>query len=502
MLPAPESRALVPYHLSKPRRPYVEEERTLASLGALDIFVETNRTTLARTVLIRESTGDDRLYNTQLIRYKNMMRIDSDMSRWLDEMSSSPNPHVARWSKRLDRFYYSPEDVEYNLMRDTAHKHWRRLRTQLTFPDGSKANAHELDSALDVEENPESRRKLYLNLHETNGKLLPLVFKLRDLQNNMARSQGYDNYFEYKLSGYNLKPIEVEQLLAEVWTIIKPVDQQRVEALRSFATGRELHPWDLPYLSTLWKREQVRTISESAFEDQLGIVKRVISQLGLRAGFDKLTIDEGNRQGKGSPSCITINPPHEFGIILGKAEKDARSLAVFFEEIGHGLHSSFISPSHPNVMRRIVDGSDLVWAEAMGSIFVNLMAENGVLNLDLSSRSDFEAWRVASLAQRLASLVACMIRLDFEKNFYASDTNNPSELSRIWYKSNRKYNPIWESIPFDNIEEVHPWVNDHYLVEKPVDTLSYVLADLYQVQIETFARAHYNPLISTDLGFF
>jgi len=247
------------------------------------------------------------------------------------------------------------------------------------------------------------------------------------LRNEVARREGFNNYWELALAGQGLSPDDVDAIIAELTAVVVPVNQANLAKLEE-ASKRSSTPltWEnLPLIRRTAGMESGRDDADGFFDADKA-EERILTAL------QDMGISSGGWQVYSGPSRYVrsgvygfpVRPPEEVAITVSQ---DRRWSMWQYEALAHeGGHAVWWQLIGDDVKRSpVLWEPPSPWFEGFASFFERLayepsFAAHYVPDLPAAEREALAAWRAAHMAGWITDSIVDTVA---ERRLYEDPTN-------------------------------------------------------------------------------
>lgn len=296
--------------------------------------------------------------------------------------------------KQLETILYTAADnpaTVPDLVKARIKAETEQTQTLFGFPfqlNGEKVTTNDLDDILKTENDPAKRLTAWESSKEVGRELKPGLVNLRDLRNQTVQALGYDDYFSYQVSDYEMEPQEMmdqmKQLVADVWPLYRELHTfARYELAEKY--GEEV-PEYLPahWLPNRWGQDWSTLVTvegldlDGALEEKgpEWLIKTA-EEFYVSVGFEQLP---ASFYGKSSlyplPEGADYQKNNHASAWHLDLDQDVRSLmsvvpnTEWYEtthhELGHIYY--YLTYTNPDVPPLLRGGANRGYHEAMGSL--------------------------------------------------------------------------------------------------------------------------------------
>jgi len=369
-------------------------------------------------------------------------------------------------------------DSELSTLRDSLSLIDITYRAEL---DGEQKSAAYLYKRYRTSPDRTEREKAYRAYCSVGDKMADGLSRLFRMRNQIAKQAGYTSYMSMS---FKLRQLDLDGYLA----LLRRLDElsqepyrQILDDARTTLGGAEPEIWDLGYAYAGLQNEVDRYFPA---DSQMVYIKRSLNAIGF--DLDKLPIylDLDSREGKSQYAyAFTIRSPWDMRILANMSE-GIGSARTLLHEIGHALHSAFISQEEKAFASP--GNLDGCWSEGMAQILA-LLADDpawlakyahmpqGLIDRYLKQRKEGQ---IIYVRARLA-------RLNFEYEAY----RNPNrDLGKLYWDMVERYMFI------PRHEDIKPWAAVIHYTTHPVYLPNYLYADIVAAQTGHFLNESYGGL--------
>lgn len=401
---------------------------------------------------------------SRLKELENQMLSVMTNTALLQQIEAS-EPHADDFQKR--KLFLLKTEIRRTLIEqnadvlNTIQRIQEALRHSVRTNGGEDISILDLNRRLSVEADSGQRRELYQSIGRFSETLIPAWKELIHLRNQAARSRGYADYADYKMTTAEITPERFDDILqAQEWASDTTYAAWVEEAL--CATGApDLMPSDFQYLYRQFSvtRDRFRFPPETARQavwDGLEAMGFSLEDSGM------VTADAG----EDFPSLvIPVRIPTDIRMFVGSApEWDA--FTAMIREYGRALHYCYISQNG-----YILKGVSPALSNAVAELFAEMLIQKPLL--DTLGIADAEAvlryYRISETLQ----LRMMMTLAAFERFLYTGD---PDEAAERWVTLTGRY------LRFAGTDKTD-WCLQQSLLSRPFSATEWVLAHTIKSQL-------------------
>lgn len=361
-------------------------------------------------------------------------------------------------------------------LREKENEIATQYNAYIAYIDNREVTKAEISKILETEKNPEIREKAYNAKIKGGDIIAEELVRLIKLRNEFARTQGYDNFFDYQLKEeYNIEPDYLNNLLHEVYENAKEINKQlqrenkeelakeygiSTSELKAFHYGLLLNTNPAKEINAKLKtKEQVVDISIQAYKN-----------MGFDIEHMNITLDLFPRKNKNTHGfCFEIEAGKD-SRILANLTNNTLSLDTLCHELGHCVYNLGINTNLPYLDK----GTTPAMTEAIAMMMGDLAQRENILK-DLVSAKTLQKFKDDLKKSESRFINRSILIIIFEKEMYKNPNQNPSKL---WHdlkclytgrNKNEVLNNEWATIP-------------HYL-SHPAYYQNYFRANIIKAQI-------------------
>jgi len=310
------------------------------------------------------------------------------------------------------------------------------------------------------------------------------LHRLIKMRNAKSKVKVKKNYFKYTFDLKNLNLGEYLSLLERLDTASRKPYKAILSKIAKKLGVKKVEIWDLAYA---YNNINKQIDYYFPVDSQMVYVKRSLKDMGI--DIDKLPIffDLDSREGKSEFAyAFTIKAPYDMRV-LANLTPGILSTKTLFHEIGHALHSAYISQGR-EYFRTGIDG---IWAEGMGQTMAFLMYQDEWMEKYTSVPKSIRDKYLGSLKEKdIIYLRKRLMRLNFE---YQAYTNPDRDLNELYWELFEEYMML---PPHDNIK---PWASVIHFTTHPVYIENYLYADMIAAQTLEYLKAKNKTLFDGQL---
>ncbi len=332
--------------------------------------------------------------------------------------------------------------------------------------DGDTVSTNQIDQMLVEETDVAKRQKVWESSKEVGVVLRDGLAELRDLRNETVQNLGYENYFAYQVSDYEMSVDEMmqlnEQLISDVWPLYRELHTyMRYEMAEKY--GEEV-PQLLPahWLPNRWGQDWSEVVEVEGFDLDAALEEkgdewllkqseRFYVSLGfeeLPASFWELSdlypLPEGADYSKNNHASAWHMDLKNDVRSLMSVEPNTRWYETTHHEYGHIYY--YMAYTNPNVPPLLRGGANRAYHEAIGSMLgLAAMQKPFIENLGLIEPGT-ETDELRILLKEALNYITFIpfsagVMTHFEHDLYSRDIS-AEQFNEVWWSYKRKYQGI------------------------------------------------------------
>lgn len=330
-----------------------------------------------------------------------------------------------------------------------------------------KVSTNDIDDVLKKETNLDKRLAAW-NASKEVGKILkPGLVKLRDLRNETVKELGYNDYFSYQVSDYNMKTDEMMQTMDRLMRELYPLYRElhtwmRYELARKYGVAEIPDYLPAHWLTNRWGQDWSSAVSVQGLDLDAVLGKKTkewIVQEGEKLytsiGFPPLPQTFWDRSSLYPyPADSNVKKNNHASAWHMDLNNDVRSLmsvepnAEWWETANHELGHIYYYLTYTNkdVPPLLRGGANRAYHEAMGSMMglaamqKPYLVGRGLIDANVKTDS-IQALMKEALNSVVFMFFSCGTMSNFEKALYVD--NLPSgQFNAKWWELAKKYQGI------------------------------------------------------------
>lgn len=315
------------------------------------------------------------------------------------------------------------------------------------------------------------------------------IIKLVKLRNEVAKSLGFNNYHEMKLTLDDQNPKEVEQLFAELDNLTKDAfaklknEMDETLAKKLKIKKEELMPWDYQnrFFQEAPKIYNVDLNSYYKDKDLVALTKDFYAGIGLDISDIIEHSDLFEKEGKMQHAyCTDIDNEGDVRVLCN-VKSNHSWMSTMLHEYGHASYDKYINPKLPFMLREPAHTfTTEAIAMIMGRLASNATWMKDMLKIDEKEQQKIseESFKMLRLEQLVFSRWA-QVMYHFEKEMYA---NPDQDLNKLWWDLVEQYQMLKR--PADR--NMPDWATKIHIATSPCYYHNYLLGELLASQLNAY----------------
>lgn len=330
--------------------------------------------------------------------------------------------------------------------------------------DGKKVSTNDIDDVLKKETNIDKRLAAWNASKEVGKTLKPGLVNLRDLRNKTVKELGYNDYFSYQVSDYNMTTDEMMQTMEKLMRELYPLYRElhtwmRYEMAKKYGVAEVPDYLPAHWLPNRWGQDWSPAVSVQGIDLDKVLQeksKEWIVQEGEKLytsiGFPSLPQSFWEKSSLYPyPADSNVKKNNHASAWHMDLNTDVRSLmsvepnAEWWETANHELGHIFyyITYSNPDVPPLLRGGANRAYHEAIGSMMgmaamqKPYLAGRGLIDANVHTDS-IQALLKEALNSVVFMFFSCGTMSHFEKELYV-DNLSPDQFNEKWWALAKKY---------------------------------------------------------------
>ncbi len=399
---------------------------------------------------------------------------------------------LARQIKILYDSYLSCQG-DWNLIEQITKKGTQiemQFNTYRTKIDGKEVSDNETKEILKTELDNKKLQEVW-EARKKQGQLVERqVIELIKLRNQLAKSLGFRDYYEFSLELGEQKEKELEKIFLELENMTdKPFKKlkQEIDSVLSKKYGvseKDLKPW---HYGDFFFQEGPKIYEidlDKYYEtDLLKKAKSYYPSLGLEIEDILQRSDLYEKKGKYQHACCMDLDRKGDVRTIQNLKNNERWMDTLLHELGHAVYSKNHDFSLPFILK---DAAHTFTTEAIAMIF-GRKSKNPEFIKNYCGIDEVEAEKIKQTTHKILRLRQLVfsrwtqVMFNFERELYK---NPDQDLNKLWYNLVNKYQLL-------NFERDKPdWASKIHLVSTPVYYHNYMLGEMLASQLHHYITEH------------
>ena len=364
--------------------------------------------------------------------------------------------------------------------------------------DGKKLSDNDIEEILSNSTDNKELEKAWTACKNIGPVVADDIIKLVKLRNEVAKSLGFNNYHEMKLTLDDQDPKEVEQIFMELDNLTSNAfaklkgEVDDVLAKRLKIKKEDLMPWDYQnrFFQEAPKIYNVDLDSYFKDKDVVIITKDYFNGIGLDISDILANSDLYEKEGKNQHAyCTDIDNEGDVRVLCN-VKQNHGWMSTMLHEFGHAAYDKYIDSKLPFTLR---EPAHTFTTEAIAMIMGRL-ASNATFLQEMLKIEDKEKQKIAEESfkmLRLEQLVFsrwAQVMYNFEKEMYA---NPDQDLNKLWWDLVEKY----QMVKRPEGRNMPDWATKIHIATSPCYYHNYLLGELLASQLNAYMV---NNIINSD----
>jgi peptidyl-dipeptidase A len=359
---------------------------------------------------------------------------------------------------------------------------------------GKKMGENEVRELLRLSEDQDLRREAWEASKSVGGEVEGTVRELARLRNQLAREQGYENYYARSLELQDIEAGELARIMGELESATEaPFREMKVEIdakLREKFGVEYVMPWHLsgPFFHRAPEAADIDLDRYFEGEDLEDITRRTFDALGLDVRGVISNSDLYEREGKSQHAfCARIGRNYPYDVrVLANVKPDAYWMDAMLHEFGHAVYERHVNPRLPYLLRTHAHANT---TEAIALMMGALVDDPGWLRSIArveKERLDEDAEKLAAhrRADKMTLARFVLVMYHFEQALYADPDDK--ELNSLWWDLVERLLFVDRPPGRDDPD----WAAVIHVAVAPVYYHNYMLGDLISAQLKNYLESH------------
>ncbi len=442
-------------------------------------------------------TGDEAQYaaaaeaSLELTRYHANPAVYQQLKEWL----ADANLQDKALRRQLELVFHSyearqgdPDLLKRIIEAESAVE--QQFNTFRATVDGKPIPDNELKTILVTEtKDMEHRQKVWDATKQIGATVAEQVLELARMRNELARSLGYDNYFQMSL---RLSEIEPDQLIALFDQLDDTIADEfgrvkdEIDTIQAAKYGLKkdgLMPWHYedPFFQSGISMEGVDLDRFYSEQDIVDLATRFYAGIGLDVTDilerSSLYEQEGKMQ---HAFCTHIDRAGDVRILCN-IRPNADWMDTTLHELGHAVYDKYLGADLPYMFR---DPAHSFTTEAIANLFGRqakdpefLITYCGVAESE--AREAGQALRRSTRFQQLVFSRWCQVMVRFEKALYENPDAGVEHFNNLWWELKGQYQLLQKPDGRNNPD----WASKIHVAIYPVYYHNYMMGELLASQL-------------------
>jgi peptidyl-dipeptidase A len=355
--------------------------------------------------------------------------------------------------------------------------------------NGKKVTDNEIEEILSASTDNKKLENAWVSVKKLGPVVADDIIKLVKLRNEVAKSLGFNNYHEMKLTLDDQNPKEVEQLFLELDNLTSKSFATLKDEIDTYLANRlkikkeELRPWHYQnrFFQEAPKIYNVDLDSYYKDKDIVAFTKDYFGGINMDISGIIEKSDLFEKEGKMQHAyCTDIDNEGDVRVLCN-VTSNQKWMGTMLHEYGHASYDKYIDPSLPFFLR---EPAHTFTTEAVAMIMGRLASNSNwmqsMLKIDDKEKQKIseESFKMLRLEQLVFSRWA-QVMYNFEKGMYA---NPDQDLNKLWWDLVEKYQMMKR--PEGRNEP--DWATKTHIATSPCYYHNYLLGELLASQLNNY----------------
>jgi len=355
--------------------------------------------------------------------------------------------------------------------------------------DGEKLSDNKIEEILSNSTDSKKLENAWLSVKKVGPVVADDIIKLVKLRNEVAKSLGFNNYHEMKLTLDDQDPKEVSALFDELDSLTSnkfaqlKSEMDNVLAKRLKIKKEDLMPWDYQnrFFQEAPKIYNVDLDSYFKGKDIVALTNNYYAGINMDISALISHSDLFEKPGKNQHAyCTDIDNEGDIRVLCN-VKQNHNWMSTMLHEFGHASYDKYIDPSLPYTLR---EPAHTFTTEAI-AMLMGRLASNAQWIQDMTKIDDKEKQKIADESfkmLRLEQLVFsrwAQVMYRFEKGLYE---NPDQDLNKLWWDLVEKYQMLKR--PADRNQP--DWATKIHIATSPCYYHNYLLGELLASQLNNY----------------
>jgi len=396
--------------------------------------------------------------------------------------------------RQIEMIYASmvTKQVDTNLTKQISelqNKIEQKFSTFRATIDGKKYTDNEIEEILHSSTDSKKLEKAWVSVKELGPVVAEDIKNLAKLRNQVAKSLGYNNYHEMKLTLDEQNPKDIENLFDELDNLTRDAfaklksDMDEKLAARCNVKKEKLMPWH--YQNRFFQEAPaIYNVDLDGYykdKDVVKLTKDYYESIGMDISDILSRSDLFEKEGKNQHAyCTDIDNEGDIRILCN-VKPNNQWMGTMLHEFGHGVYDKYIDMKVPYILREPAHTfTTEAIAMLMGRLSTNgaWMNAMGIIDEKEAEKVKTEGFKMLRLEQLVFSRWA-QVMYRFEKGLYE---NPDQDLNKLWWDLVEKYQmmkrPEGRNMP--------DWATKTHIATSPCYYHNYLLGELLASQLNAY----------------
>ncbi len=391
---------------------------------------------------------------------------------------------------------FAPNQGDPALLKEIIEKQSaveQKFNTFRATLDGENVPDNELKDILKTETKDMTKRKLAWEATKQIGAdVAPDIIALAKLRNQLAKSLGYDNYFQMSLALSDLSDNELvglfdqlDDMIRDEYATVKD-EMDSIQAKKYGVAKEKLMPWHYedPFFQEGVAPGTVDLDKFYAGKDLAAIAKQFYLSIGLDPDTVLKHSSLYEQPGKMQHAFSTSIDRGQDVRILTNLKPDAEWMDTILHELGHAMYDKYLGSGLPYLLR---EPAHSFTTEAIAMMF-GRQAKNpeflkAYCGVDEKTAENIAPELYKSMKfQQLAFSRWCQVMMRFEKALYENPDRGVDYFNTLWWQLKEKYQLLREPAGRNNPD----WAAKIHIAIYPVYYQNYMLGEMLASQFQSY----------------
>ncbi|GAB4452596.1 MAG: hypothetical protein Fur0028_08070 [Bacteroidales bacterium] len=396
--------------------------------------------------------------------------------------------------RQIEMIYASmlTKQVDTNLTKQISelqNKIEQKFSTFRATIDGKKYTDNEIEEILHSSTDSKKLEKAWVSVKELGPVVAEDIKNLAKLRNQVAKSLGYNNYHEMKLTLDEQNPKDIENLFDELDNLTRDAfaklksDMDEKLAARCNIKKEQLMPWH--YQNRFFQEApSIYNVDLDGYykdKDVVNLTKDYYESIGMDISDILSRSDLYEKEGKNQHAyCTDIDNEGDIRILCN-VKPNNQWMGTMLHEFGHGVYDKYIDMKVPYILREPAHTfTTEAIAMLMGRLSTNgaWMNAMGIIDEKEAENVKTEGFKMLRLEQLVFSRWA-QVMYRFEKGLYE---NPDQDLNKLWWDLVEKY----QMMKCPEGRNMPDWATKTHIATSPCYYHNYLLGELLASQLNAY----------------